>query len=39
MLNSRQQKGKEFLAFDGFNHDTFSTFIAMQNAYFCTYNA
>lgn len=27
MLNSRQQKGKEFLAFDGFNHDTCSTFI------------
>lgn len=28
MLNSRQQKGKEFLAFDGFNHDIFSIFIA-----------
>lgn len=23
MLTSRQQKGKEFLALDGFNHDTF----------------
>lgn len=38
MLNSRQLKGKEFLAFDSFNHDTCSTFIETWNTYNLIYS-
>lgn len=36
MLNSKLQKGKECLAFYGFNLDPFFTFTATWNMLFCT---